>query len=107
MATSLEIKYDGTVPGLDEHRLSLSAFGPSLNALLRALRRIATNMVGDALGSQDVSKGRLKGTAKHIDIEIESITHGSSGVSGLVTLTPPPGAQMPLLSDLTDRAMAE
>ena len=57
MATRLEIQYDGTVPGLNEHRLSLSAFGPSLNALLRAIRRIATNMVGDALGQADVSKG--------------------------------------------------
>jgi hypothetical protein len=64
-------------------------------------------MVGDALGQADVAKGRLKSTAKQIDIEIESIKHGSSGFMGVVTLAPPPGSQVPLFSDLTDRAMEE
>ncbi|MEP6539599.1 MAG: hypothetical protein ABJF23_29960 [Bryobacteraceae bacterium] len=107
MATRLEIKFEGTVPGLADHRLSLNAFGPSLSALLKALRRIATNMIGDALGPNDLATGRLKSTAKQLDIEIASIKNDCSGINGVVTLTTPVGFQLPLLSELTDRAMGE
>jgi hypothetical protein len=107
MATRLEITYDGTVPGLSEHRLSLNAFGPSLNALLRALRRIATNMVGDAVGGNDVAKGRLKAAAKSIDVELYGVGRGSSVVGGVITFAPPPSPQFPLFADVADRAAQE
>jgi hypothetical protein len=49
MGTQLKIKFDGSVEGLADHRLELSAFGPSIVALVAALRRVASSMVTEAV----------------------------------------------------------
>jgi len=77
MEKRLEIFWDGRVPGLAEHRLSLDAFGQALNLLLVAYRRIASNMLAQATSDT----GRLRDAAKSIDLELVEIKEGSGGIS--------------------------
>ncbi|HEV7508557.1 MAG TPA: hypothetical protein VGS07_26990 [Thermoanaerobaculia bacterium] len=100
MDKRLEILWDGRVPGLSEHRLSLDAFGKALQQLLIAYRRIASNMLAQA----DSSKGRLHTFAKLFDLELEQIAEGSSGIVAACVLHSPPGFQHDLFFDgLTTR----
>jgi hypothetical protein len=64
--TELKIEWEGVAPGLADKRLSLSAFGEPLTILLAALRRIASNLVGDALEEKNV--GRFTNAARQLDI---------------------------------------
>ncbi|MBW8877273.1 MAG: hypothetical protein JF614_20100 [Acidobacteria bacterium] len=77
MDKRLEIFWDGRVPGLAEHRLSLDAFGQALSLLLVAYRRIANNLLAQATSDT----GRLRSFAKAIDLELIEIKEGSSGIS--------------------------
>lgn len=104
--TKLEVKFEGRVPGLQEHRLSLSSFGPALNDLLRAMRRIGTSIVGDAVGTEVIT-GRLRDVAKQIDVEVTGLIASSTGISALVTFTIPQGEQIPLFADLPERVVDE
>ena len=108
MASEIKIRWDGDVPGIAEHRLSLAAFGEPLNQLLLALRRIATQMVSTAVaGEHDRPKsGRFANLARQLDIEIVSIEGGSAGFNGLVAFYQPP-SELPLFADLPDRAITE
>jgi hypothetical protein len=92
----LRIEFDGTVPGLSEHRLSLGAFGEPINSLLRALRRIANNALTEAVGKSASATGRLPESIRQLDIELSQIVEGSSGVQGLITLHALPGETFPL-----------
>lgn len=77
MATELHIRWDGDVPGLSEHRLSVSKFGPSLRNLLLAARRIANSVVRNGTVDGPVSvKGGLGREAASVDLFIESISDG-------------------------------
>lgn len=105
MPTEIKIRWEGTAPGLPEGRLSLSAFGEPLNNFLSALRRIASNMVSQAV--EEKTKGRLASAAKQIDIEITELVKASSGVETMVTWVPPIGMTHPLFSDLPERAATE
>ncbi len=100
MAVQLDIVWDGDAPGLQEHRLSLGAFGEALTCLLAALRRIATNIVGDAVEGEAAEVGRFANAARQLDIQIESIKEGSSGFAGLVSIHTPQGESMQLFDDL-------
>ena len=53
MSAQLRVIWEGTAPGLEQKRLSLLAFGPALNALLKAARNIARRQVAAATGDQD------------------------------------------------------
>ena len=97
MPTEIQITWDGVVPGLAEHRLSIGAYGESLKLLLVALRRIANEMVSNAMEGEGSQKGRLVTAAKNIDIEITGIKQNSSGFNGLVTFHSPP-QQIPFMS---------
>jgi hypothetical protein len=102
----LEIIWDGEVPGLPEHRLSLDAFGPALNQLLAAFRRLASDIHLQARGPGQIAgrAGRLAKEAENLDIQVETIT-GNSPVrlaARVVELSPPP---MPLIADLPERAL--
>jgi hypothetical protein len=107
MASQLRIRFDGEVPGLAEHRLSLAGFGKPLAVLLQALRRIATQMAGNAEGAELPKRGgRFANLAKQLDIEITSIEGNSSGIDAVITFAFPPD-EFPLLLDLGDRATIE
>ena len=101
MPTELKIRWEGVAPGLPEKRLSVSAFGEPLTILLAALRRIATNLVGDAL--EDKNVGRFANVARQLDIEIFDLVKESSGFDSVITLAPPsPGENLELFQNLPE-----
>jgi hypothetical protein len=104
MAAELKIKWKGYSPGLQEHRLSVGAFGDPLNRLLTALRRIATNIVGDAIDGRQSDTGRFANAARQLDLEITEVTGGSAGLNCVITFATPAGESMPLFADLPERA---
>jgi len=107
MATRLKIIWDGDVKGLNEHRLSIDAFGYAIVKLLPLLRRIASGIVTKALGTERSLKGRYAEAARRIDIEIVGIEQNCSGISAIVTFDPPFPFQPDLLGDLDARAAVE
>jgi hypothetical protein len=107
MDTRLEITWRGSVPGLREHRLSLDAFGEALVALLSAYRRIASNMLRDAVIEGGLKDRRLNKKAKWLDLQLVQITEGSAGVSAVGVLETPLGQQVGLFEDLNKRAGLE
>lgn len=102
MDTRIKIVWDGDAPGLQEHRLSVSAFGKPLYLFLTAIRRIASNMIVEAVGKEGSDKGRLAAEASLIDIQIEGIEGGSLGVVAQCKMLPK--TQPPLMEDLSIRA---
>jgi hypothetical protein len=106
VASEIKIRWDGDIPGVEQHRLSIGAFGEALSQLLFALRRIATQMVTTAVEPERPATGRFANLARGLDIEITSIEGGSSGFDGLVTFMQPPD-ELPLFADLPRRATFE
>jgi len=98
--TQLKIVWSGPLKSLEEHRVSLSAFGEALKLLLVAARRIASNIVSEAVSPAET--GRLASEANQIDIEIGGILEGSSGISALMTFQRPGDQQQPLFNQLTE-----
>lgn len=105
MASELKIVWDGTVPGLAQHRLSVGSFGIPLQLLLGALRRIASNLVSNAADSA-AETGRLANVAKSIDIEIVNVVQGSSGVAAVLSFAEVQ-PQFEIFGDLPERAATE
>lgn len=101
----LDITWDGPVNGLAEHRLSLSAFGPALEKLLAAAKRIASNLVTRA--AEPSETGRLANLARAIDIEITGIKEGSAGPACLLTFDAPVSYQNSLFGSLPERTGLE
>lgn len=106
MGAEIKIRWDGDVPGIAEHRLSLAAFGEPLTQLLLALRRIATQMVSAAAERENPNFGRFANVARQLDIEIISIEGNSTGFNGCISFLQPPG-ELPLFADLPERAAIE
>jgi hypothetical protein len=108
-ATPLELKitWEGEAPGVADHRLSISAFGDALKELLKAYRRIASNMLRDAAGYAE--RGRLNELANLLDIEIAQIEGSSVELSAVCTFRPPPDPQANLFfpGDILERAGKE
>lgn len=102
MPTELKIKWEGGAPGVTDRRLSVGAFGEALNHLLSALRRIATNLVGDAV--DDKSVGRFSAAARQLDIEIFDLVKDSTGFDSVVTIKATPGVNFELFNDLPEVA---
>jgi hypothetical protein len=103
MAYEIKIRWDGEVRGIADRRLSLAAFGEPLTQLLAALRRIANQMVTQAVEPERPASGRFANLARQVDIEITSIQGGSAGFDGIVTFAQPPN-ELPLFADLAERA---
>jgi hypothetical protein len=101
MDKKLEIVWEGNVPGLAEHRLSLDAFGPALQRLLIAYRRIASNMLAQA----ESSRGRLHTFAKQFDLQLEQIAEGSAGIVAACVIQSQPGTLFDLFDGMTGRAV--
>ncbi|MEK6322501.1 MAG: hypothetical protein AABN33_12550 [Acidobacteriota bacterium] len=89
MPTQLKIVWEGSAPGLAEHRLSLGAFGVPLTLLLAAVRRIASNTVSMAVDEKVT--GRFADPARQLDVQIDKLVEGSSGFEGVCTFDPTPG----------------
>lgn len=109
MTTEIKIRYDGTAPGLAEGHLSLGAFLPALQELLRALRRIGSNYLTDATGSQSrgAKGGRLHRDAEVLDLVVSKIDHNCLSLEMIATATPRPGDNLLPFGDLPERAGAE
>lgn len=108
MDVEIEIVWDGTVPGLAEHALSLGSFGTPLGHLLAALRRIASNIVADAVGPEHGARGgRLAEQAKYLDLELTRIGKGSAVPMFNCKTRVPQGGTFPLFDDLPERAARE
>ncbi len=75
--------------------------------LLAALRRIASNIVGDALEDRPATVGRLAEVARQLDVEIVRVQGSSSGFAGLVGLNIPTGNNLPLFDTLPETATME
>jgi hypothetical protein len=105
--TELEIVWKGDVPGLSEHRISVGAFAQPLDRLLRALRRIATNIVGNALDEKRAEVGRFAAAAAQLDIEIASVMASSAGFNTMITLNTPVGENLPLFNQLPEMTGTE
>ncbi len=104
MDSKIEIVWDGPVPGLSEHRISIGTFGESLKLLLQAFRRIASNMFRDAVEEGPATRGPFKKGTGFLDLEIYQIKESSSGIGAACILRPPPGESGILVEDLTKRA---
>ncbi|HEX9244255.1 MAG TPA: hypothetical protein VF875_17560 [Anaeromyxobacter sp.] len=99
----LKIYWDGDAPGLAEHRLSISAFGPALRALLLAARRIASSIVKDALENSEYGArgGRLADEAKRLDLEVVALEgHSLEPTLALRMHAVPKGETAPLFEHL-------
>jgi hypothetical protein len=96
--TELDITWDGPVKDLAENRVSLSAFGPALELLMRAAQRIASQKLTAAL--EPAETGRLVSSAKNLDIEIAGVKKGSGGFSTVISFEAPNSSQAVLFDEL-------
>jgi len=85
----LKILWDGDVPGIAEHRLSVANFGLPLRHLLMAVRRTANNIIREAHDRKTTNVGRFVEEAGGIDIHIASIIGSSVGVESIVSVQVP------------------
>ena len=88
-SVELEIKWDGAVAGLDEHRLSIGNFAMPLWHLLSAIRRKASNIVRASRSQEPSVSGALVEEAKRIDLEVQELLASSIGIHGLVRMAEP------------------
>ncbi len=108
MSVELSITFDGTEPGLREHRLSLAAFAEPLRCLLLALQRTGSAIVSSALDDPSYGGrgGKLARDASLLDLELVTIGEGSAAPSFLaVARTDPRNPQSSLYSDLPARTL--
>lgn len=101
--TELHILWDGDVPGLNEHRLSMAAFAKPLQTLLQAARRVASNIVTEALDQSEVGArgGKYADAAKELDLELTVVEKGCARPHFVCTARPPPGTTGHLFDDLS------
>jgi hypothetical protein len=87
MKTTLHIRWDGDIPGVSQHRLSLSTWLEPLQFLLKGVKRTASLIATDALDDSErgLRGGRYAKAAEHIDLEIASIRDGCVQVDFVVT----------------------
>jgi hypothetical protein len=69
-----------------------------------ALRRIATNLVDEALDDKQSNVGRFTDEARQLDIEITNLVKESSGFDSLITISTPPGENSQLFAGLPENA---
>ncbi len=99
----IRIEFDGDVPGIAEHRLSISAFAKPLESFLSALRRTASGLVSQAMDSDAPNVGRFNNLARQMDIEIETIETGSVALKATMPYRHAEG-ELALFADLPTRA---
>lgn len=90
MAVELKVRWDGSAPGLAEHRLSLLSFGPVLTELHRALRTAATRIEKGKDPNHPSPQKKYSARALHLDVQIKAIEDGCVNVGMDVVVAPAP-----------------
>lgn len=73
----LRIKWDGTTPGLDEHRLDVDEFGPAIQNMSQALKRVASAMISEADDSEYGARGgQFAKRARGLKVQWSSMRDG-------------------------------
>lgn len=90
MAVELRVRWDGSEPGLAEHRLSLLSFGPALTELHRALRTAATRIEKGKDPNHPGPQKKYSARALHLDVQIKAIEDGCVNVGMDVVVAPAP-----------------
>ncbi|MEO5725378.1 MAG: hypothetical protein ABI134_14645 [Byssovorax sp.] len=96
MSIELKVTYDGSEPGLAQHRVSLSSFGEPLRLLLSALQRTASALLAQALEDPEYGSrgGKLATEAKLLDLELATVDGGCATPSFVCTTRSPASQQM-------------
>lgn len=107
MKTTLNIRWDGTTPGLSEHALSLETWLKPLGLLLSAVRRTASSMATDALADTErgARGGRLAKAAANIDLRLTSLSDGCVNLGFDCALRELPVQQDLFTDELPGRAL--
>lgn len=108
MVVELRVTYDGTEPGLSEHRLSVAAFAEPLRRLLTALQRTGSALISSALDDPSYGErgGKFAKDAALLDLELVTIREGSAAPSFLAVARPDRrNLQVNLFNDLPARAV--
>lgn len=73
----LRIKWAGTTPGLEQHRLDVDEFGAAITLLSRALKRVASAMVTEAEDPEYGARGgRRARRARELKVQWSSMKDG-------------------------------
>lgn len=112
VSIELKVTYDGTEPGLAEHRISLNSFAEPLRLLLLALQRTASAMLVNALEDPEYGSrgGKLATDAKLLDLELATIDGGCATPSFVCTTRSArsPQVEMPGVEfDLAEASVAQ
>lgn len=101
MGINLKILWDGDIPGMPEHKLSLGTFAKPLAQLVDALRRTASRIVADAHDDPDYGArgGKYRAEALRLDLVVSGLLRGSSGFD-LDCLEDSDGSQVVMWQDL-------
>lgn len=80
VSVELKISFDGNVPGLPQHRLSMSSFAEAFRLLSIAFQRTASFVLNDTLDPENAVRrgGRLEKDAKRFDLELKCVEAGSA-----------------------------
>lgn len=91
MTVSFSITWDGDVPGIAEHSMSLDAWLPALRDLQRAVRRTASGLASEAHDdpAYGARGGRHTRMAAGMDLRVVSLRAGSLALD-LELFAPPP-----------------
>lgn len=111
MRAELQIVWDGDGPGLSEHRLSVAALSKPLTLLLAAVRRLATNVMGEGPASERGARGgRFSRIAEAIDLQLSIVEPGCLCLSADIVFPEPEDFEdqrhlFPTDSNLADRTL--
>lgn len=103
MGVRLKISFDGSVPGIADHKLDLASFASALSALADGLRRTASGLVSEALEPQKKGPVARRGD---IHVYLDDIQKGSLELN--MSVEPPdlgPGYNLDLFEELPVRAV--
>jgi hypothetical protein len=89
---SLRITFKGEAPGIAEHRLSIGSLAIPLLQLLKATRRIASDIIRDS-GQYASTRGRYAKEARAIDLQIESLSNACIEMNLVASVDEPSGFQ--------------
>jgi hypothetical protein len=107
MSLVLTIRFNGAVPGLDEHRLDIEAFGQALVYLQHAVQRTASGLLKDALDDPAYggAGGRRAKDAQRVRLQLVTLREGSLDIGFVAEMTAPSSGQLEAFNDLPERAL--
>lgn len=80
VSVELKISFDGNVPGLSQHRLSMSAFANALKFFSSAFQQTAKELLNDSTddNSSQLQPKRKTKRARRVDLELVGVEQGSA-----------------------------